>query len=1147
MIRFINGGVNSDREKLMLDSICESVSSGRQVIVIIPDQFSFEYDKKLYKRLGAVRFNKITTAGFNRLAELLSKQYGSSGSSGLADENAKIVFMYKAVKALRKSRKLAYYTALADKNGIEKGNFISQLISLVQQLRESGITAEILKATAVRLNTTLAQKMNDISEIYREYMLQLEQAGLRDSVSSISASVRTARDNDYFSGKDVFVDAFSSFTYDESQMLELCIARAENVTFSFVIDEDSAKNTIHPFRLPELTFGTLKAAAKNKGYTVVKTKDLDVQSPAISYLGKNILSVNKKQFDGSFDSIRVLRADDIYSEAAFVCAQIQHLCEKGSSYSDIAIIVRNIEECASVYEGMLERYDIPYFIDQQERISTSSVVQYFNAVFKCLISKSYKTENILKMIKSPFYTTKKYLVNEIEQYCLKWNIDGEMWEKEYFGLDQSLVLDKEKAEVSESGVRSRFIDMIEKARKDIILPLDKMKMLCGKDEIAASRICEAFFVLLDELNVSDRTYSVVRSATINDNETQLELSRGLRQLWNSVLSAVKSIYDCLRDEKITLRQFYELYRVMLSQMTVSDPPQKIDCVRIVDASHSRLSEVRTAFICQVNDGVFPKAFSNNSLLTHIDVSQLQTALNGLEKDLVRSFGGDARNAFMREDLACYNAVSVPTERLFVTYVTADLSGEDKRPSTLIKEIVSTFKDMTVENISDIPKDFFCVSYKTAYYTAVENYRENSSVMESVKMSLDGSEYYRKLRGFADAGKAIQNDKSSADSDAAAKVFFRNGEMHISASQIDAFYKCPFRYFCMYGLKLRPTEKMELSAAHRGNIIHKVLENAFSLKDENGEPALMTDSEPEKLIEKIVDDSFEEYFVSVLKSDFGKSKSFMFDFVRLKKLAVRIVSYAREELLASKFKPYATEYKFGSGDDSTHIEFNTAGGKKLSVSGYIDRIDTSPSGDGELVRVIDYKTGEIDIDYSLLQCGLNLQMFVYLDAYLRSAAESRKLEAAAVEYFPFKKGPGYFDDRTVDIFEIPELLHNNTISSYKPKGLTADDERVISAFGKSDTYAPFSEKSGKIPYDELQALRKYSCSKTIEFADAVENGSFPMKPVTNQCSFCDYKAICSKENYSDYTDPSKMKKELTEMLRETLAQINKQDKEGGEQK
>ena len=149
-----------------------------------------------------------------------------------------------------------------------------------------------------------------------------------------------------------------------------------------------------------------------------------------------------------------------------------------------------------------------------------------------------------------------------------------------------------------------------------------MRKLCGKGEVPASVICKAFFDLLNEYKVSDRTYSVVRTATLNDNETQIELSRGLRQLWNSVLSAVKTIYDCLKDEPISLRQFYELYRVMLSQLSVSAPPQKLDCVRIVDASHSRLSCVKIAFLCQVNDGVFPKSFSNNGLLSHIDISCL---------------------------------------------------------------------------------------------------------------------------------------------------------------------------------------------------------------------------------------------------------------------------------------------------------------------------------------------------------------------------------------------------------------------------------------------------------------------------------------------------------------------------------------------
>ena len=107
MIRFINGGVNSDREEQILDLINVSVSKNREVIVIIPDQYSFEYDKKLYNRLGAIKFNKLTTVGFNRLADILEKKYGSLSSSGNADDNSKFILMYKAVRELR-SKKTAW-------------------------------------------------------------------------------------------------------------------------------------------------------------------------------------------------------------------------------------------------------------------------------------------------------------------------------------------------------------------------------------------------------------------------------------------------------------------------------------------------------------------------------------------------------------------------------------------------------------------------------------------------------------------------------------------------------------------------------------------------------------------------------------------------------------------------------------------------------------------------------------------------------------------------------------------------------------------------------------------------------------------------------------------------------------------------------
>ena len=317
MIRFIIGGVSSNREELFSDEIKRSVKQGREAVVIIPDQFSFEYDKKLYDKLGAIGFNKLTTAGFNRLSELIQTQFGGGNGTGNAEDNAKIILMYRAVRALRKSGDISFYTKLADKKGLEKGNFISQLIELVQQMRESGITPQAAQAASEKLTGTLSQKMHDISRIYAQYMTQLEEAGLHDSVSNIMSAVRSARENGYFKHKDVYIDAFSSFTYDEIKMLELCFSHADNVTISFVIDSDSVKQGIHPFRLPQTTLAVLERMAHDPGYEVINASESELYSKDIVFVSKNLFNVTKHLFNETSDNVRVLNAGDAYSEADF--------------------------------------------------------------------------------------------------------------------------------------------------------------------------------------------------------------------------------------------------------------------------------------------------------------------------------------------------------------------------------------------------------------------------------------------------------------------------------------------------------------------------------------------------------------------------------------------------------------------------------------------------------------------------------------------------------------------------------------------------------------------------------------------------------------------------------------------------------------
>lgn len=1142
MIRFVNGGATSDREKLFIDSIQRSAQNGRNVLVIIPDQFSFEYDKKLYDRLGAVKFNKITTAGFNRLAQLLESKYGGCGGTGVATENAKIILMYKAVKTLRANGEICYYTKLADKKGLEKGNFISQLIELVGQMRESGISSETVSAAALKLSGDLAQKMSDFGKIYAQYLQQLEKAGLHDSMSSISASVKTARENGFFKGTDVFIDAFSSFTYDEMKMIELCFAHADNVTVSLVIDEDCAKNSINPFRLPQTTFGTLRSMAKNLGYEVVWANETQAYKSDIAYVGKNLLNITKGKFSGESENVRVLNADDIYSEASFVCAQIKHHRQQGYSYSDMALILRNLDDSGSVFESMLEKYDIPYFIDRSDRISASSIVHYFTAIFNCVTSKKYKTDNILKLVKSPFFSPNKHDANNIEQYCRKWNVDGDMWSREYFGLDISLI--KQESMLA-------HVMTIEKLRKTIIDPFEKFKHTCAAKEIPASQMCEAFFELLDEMNVSNRTYSVVMVASLSGNDTQIELSRGLRQLWNSILSAVKSIYDCLEDDPISLRQFYELFRVMLSQMSVSNPPQKMDCVRIADASHSRLSNIKIAFICQVNDGIFPKAITNNSLLSNADVTKLQSMLKSDDNAVSRTFGADVRSTLMKEENACYNALSTATDKLYLTYTNADLTGEEMLPSTLVSDVLDCFEGKQSENISQIPLEFFCTSAKTAFHTAVEHFRDDDPALEAIITSLDGTQYAQRIAGIRSGkDKLMEHAKTNVDHNVSVQTFFNDSVATISASQIDTYYKCPFRYFCRYGLKLAPIEVMEMSSDHKGTLVHRVLEIVFSHKNESGELFLIKDDEStDELIRQLITKCFDEYYNNELNSDFGKSKTFNYDYELLKSVTYTIVKYVQAELLSSNYTPVETEYSFGPDKGGRFIKFETQNGRTLSVTGSIDRVDKSQSNGQEYIRIIDYKTGKIMLDEAHLMCGLNLQMLVYLDAYLKCEGSRENKIPTAIEYMSFGKKIDTFYDSSVMACDYDRVEKENIIKAFKPTGIAADAPEMIQTFASENNpsfvYSPFkSPKKGTVSPEEFEAIRQFAEQKVIEFGNALENGKFPMNSVGSTCNYCDYRSVCGREKYGDTSGLEDNKEQLKERFKSTISEIMASNK-GGE--
>ena len=64
MLHIIAGGSGTGKSTLLMQKIRQLLPQEPDCIILVPEQFSYEFDKKLYHFLGATAFNQLETHSF---------------------------------------------------------------------------------------------------------------------------------------------------------------------------------------------------------------------------------------------------------------------------------------------------------------------------------------------------------------------------------------------------------------------------------------------------------------------------------------------------------------------------------------------------------------------------------------------------------------------------------------------------------------------------------------------------------------------------------------------------------------------------------------------------------------------------------------------------------------------------------------------------------------------------------------------------------------------------------------------------------------------------------------------------------------------------------------------------------------------------
>ena len=337
------------------------------------------------------------------------------------------------------------------------------------------------------------------------------------------------------------------------------------------------------------------------------------------------------------------------------------------------------------------------------------------------------------------------------------------------------------------------------------------------------------------------------------------------------------------------------------------------------------------------------------------------------------------------------------------------------------------------------------------------------------------------------------------------ISFKNNkhDVFMSPTGIESLGACPFRYFLDRGVGVCEEKTDSLDPRRRGEIYHKILEEAAlyiantAKRNENGLLDFSKISEDE--IKSVVDE--------VIKDEITRIQNPQDEYrcLCIAKKAYLASQDILSELKAGDIVSVMPEEKFKDGQRISSIKLRGRENLNVNISGKIDRVDVFAS---RKTRIIDYKTFDNQLNTNILNDDWKPQLLIYLMAVLND----ENLEFGSLFYKKITKDvkPGanaealHFNGIILDNDEHLNEEFRNAADPSEFFAVTGDNEGV-----KKSRYA----KGKFVDEDYILEKLKMLEEQIYEYVDELIEGN--IKPRKNRfknaCDYCKYMQICDKDN------------------------------------
>ncbi len=1103
-LQFILGASGVGKTKYLQDMVTKLGMENPETdyYFIVPEQFTLQTQKDLVHCSPVGGIFNIDVLSLSRLAHKVFGELGKEQRKVLKDIGKSMVVK----RVLSECRdELQLFGANAGQSG-----FVEEVKSLFSELFQYGIDEKLLEELLKEKqeqkgNELLCKKITDIHVLLKKFNEILGDRYIAsESIYDVLADC--LEQSRVMKNCVVILEGFTGFTPSQYALLSQLLRLAKQVYVSLTIPEEVAFRPIDNNNVFSMSVRTMEQVASLarevncsiESAVVVGNKDYrHEEGSALHHLWSSLFRypVKEKKEDVS-NELTIYSGTDSKMECRFAVAKILSLLrEEGYRYKDIAVIVSDINQYGETMEQELTKAGIPCFLDYKKNMSENTFAEYLKAVLK-IAEKGFNTEVIVSYMKNALSGWKNEQVWDVENYCLAFGIRGHHFQKEW----KRTYLSKKRRKLDVC------LEELNEIRTNLVEELTPLITAFQTKDSTVKEWTTKLFEFLKEQGIEKKLKEKEQEFLEKGDRLR---AREYAQVYRVVLDLFDQLVELLGEEKLSAKEYRELVETGLREAKVGLIPTGSEQIVIGDMERTRLREIKALFFLGVNDGKVPSPMNNTGILSEKDRQLLSS--DNIE------FTPNAMAKACNEQFYLYMNLTKPSKRLYITYAGLGEDGKKIEKSYFIAKLQAMFPNLKIQSEFGLPVENLIQNDqgKNAFLTSFREFAMGNKKEEF-------EELYRWYKGILPK-EALENLKEAAitknkkeqlTKETAQALY--NGSITGSVTRMEQYASCPFAHFLKYGLYLEEREEYRLVAPDIGNLYHDGLKRFGQELQSLGKRWQDTsESEREDLVKKCAEDAVNAYEKDIFTSS-AKNKYLTKQMERVLKKTVDVLKI---QLDNSSFSPVEFEKEFEHTD------------KQMLLKGKIDRIDVCDSKQGELVKIVDYKSGTQDFSLEELYYGLSMQLAVYMTAALEERKGNNAVPAAMFYYHiddPIvNKGKNAEEEEVLKELRVKGLVNSNSeiIQSLDKEFCTANGGLATSV--KSLKIPVETDKDGKLKSSKVvdgktfSEISEYVYKKLKEEQEEILAGEVQIAPYKcgkkTGCDYCIYASICGfdKKNGSMY--------------------------------